>query len=211
MAFVRSLTRFLFCIAFMLPSLLRSQTAMAQQDCVLKKANGDLKVFSCPVENEKMNFIKVEMILENTTPDELLDFVRDVENYTNWQYHTIEAVILKVSDSSIIYRTVVEAPWPVSNREMVTEIKSRYDSSEKNLQVVTRSTNYAYPGSEELVRVPFSMGVWNVSVQGNSTLRIDYTLKIDPGGSVPAWLLNMAIAEGPFQSFSNLKTKLSGK
>jgi START domain len=205
------MSRFLRYILVTLPVLLLAQIALCQQDCILKKANGDLKVYSCPSENEKVNYIKVEMILENTTFERFLDFVRDVGNYTHWKYNTIEATILKTSSKSMIYRTVVEAPWPVSNREMVTEVVSSYDSIGKNLQVITHSADFEYPRSNDLVRVPFSMGVWNVSMLGDSSLKIDYTLTIDPGGSVPPWLLNMAIAEGPYQSFSNLKKMLTGK
>lgn len=191
--------------------LLLAQRAQCQEDCVLKKANGDLKVYSCPSKDEKLNKIRTEVILENTTFERFLEFVWDVENYVTWQYNTVEATILKSKGNSMIYRTVVEAPWPLSNREMFTEIESRYDSLGKKLQIITRSMNYEYPSDNDLVRVPFSKGVWDVSLLGKSSLKVVYTLTIDPGGSVPSWLLNMAIAEGPYQSFTNLKEKLSSK
>jgi len=197
-------------LALALPVLL-AQTALCQRDCVLKKVNGDLKIYSCPSENEKLNFIKVEMILENTSIEKFLVFVRDVENYSDWQYNTIESTILKTKGTTIIYRTVVEAPWPLSDREMVSEINHSYDSVAKKLQIVTISTTYDYPGNDDLVRVPFSKGVWKVSKHNNSSLKIIYTLTIDAGGSVPSWLLNMAIAEGPYQSFTNLRNKLDPK
>ena len=87
-------------------------------------------------------------------------------------------------------------------------MESEYDRIGKTLKIVTRNIDYQFPANEDLVRVPYSMGVWNVTMLGNS-VKIVYTLTIDPGGSVPSWLLNMAIAEGPYQSFSNLKEILS--
>lgn len=192
--------------------ILLAQVALCQGDCVLKKENRDLKVFSCSSQNEKVNLIKTELILENTTFEELLTFLWDVENYVNWQYNAVEAAILKrTNDTSMIYRMVVEAPWPVSNREMVTQIVTNYDSLGRKLQITTRSIDYEYPTNNDLVRVPFSLGVWDVSLSGTSSLKIIYRLSIDPGGSVPPWLLNLAIAEGPYHSFSNLKEQLSGK
>jgi hypothetical protein len=189
--------------------LLLAQLAVCQDDCVLKKQKDDLKVYSCLSKNEKLNSIKTELILEGTTLDRLFAFVWDVENYVNWQYNTLDVTILKkTSSTSMIYRTVVEAPWPLSNREMFTEMESEYDPIGKTLKIVTRNIDYQFPTNEDLVRVPYSMGVWSVTMLGNS-LKIVYTLTIDPGGSVPSWLLNMAIAEGPYQAFSNLKETLS--
>jgi len=203
------MVHFLRCGSLTMLFLLLAQLAVCQHDCVLKKQKDDLKVYSCLSKNEKLNFIKTELILEAITLDRFYEFVWDVENYVNWQYNTLDVTILKkTSVTSMVYRTVVEAPWPLSNREMLTEIESDYDRIGKTLKIVTRNIDYQFPTNEDLVRVPFSMGVWNVTDLGNS-LKIVYTLTIDPGGSVPSWLLNMAIAEGPYQSFSNLKEILS--
>jgi hypothetical protein len=59
-----------------------------------------------------------------------------------------------------------------------------------------------------MVRIPFSEAKWRVTRLNQSSLKIDYTLRVDPGGYVPAWLANMAMAEGPFYSFSKLKEYL---
>jgi START domain len=190
--------------------LLRAQLAAGQLDCVLKKEKDNLRVYSCPSKKTNLNTIKTELILEGVTLDRLYEFLWDVENYVNWQYNTIETSILKKkSSSSMIYRTVVEAPWPLSNRELFTEIESDYDRIGKTLKIITRNVDYEFPDNEDLVRVPFSVGVWDAAILHNSTLKIVYTLTIDPGGSVPSWLLNMAIAEGPFVSFTNLKESLT--
>jgi len=36
-------------------------------------------------------------------------------------------------------------------------------------------------------------------------------MRIDPGGSLPVWLVNMAMAEGPYLTFVNLKKQLEKK
>jgi len=204
------MTRFLRYSTITILVLLRAQLAAGQLDCVLKKEKDNLKVYSCPSKNANLNTIKTELILEGVTLDKLYEFLWDVEKYVNWQYNTIEASILKKkSSTSMIYRTVVEAPWPLSNRELFTEIESEFDRSGKTLKIITRNVDYEFPDNEDLVRIPFSVGVWDAAILGNSTLKIVYSLTIDPGGSVPSWLLNMAIAEGPFVSFTNLKESLT--
>ena len=188
--------------------VLSTQAVRSQQDCELKKEKDDLKVYTCDSENEKLKTIKTELILENTSFAELVDFVEDVEYYVNWQYNTIEAKVLHRNAASTIYRTVVQAPWPVSNREMITEVSSHYDSATQLLIIKAKSSAYDYPKNSDMVRVPFSEGIWRVTPRNGSSLKIVYTLQIDPGGSVPLWLMNIALAEGPFKSFMEVKNKI---
>jgi hypothetical protein len=37
---------------------------------------------------------------------------------------------------------------------------------------------------------------------------VQYELRVDPAGSLPAWLVNMLSSKGPYESFLNLKTQL---
>jgi hypothetical protein len=38
----------------------------------------------------------------------------------------------------------------------------------------------------------------------SNSISIVYILEADPGGSVPAWMVNMFIDKGPFESFKKL-------
>ncbi|MGZ3767902.1 MAG: START domain-containing protein, partial [Mucilaginibacter sp.] len=43
---------------------------------------------------------------------------------------------------------------------------------------------------------------------GADQIKVEYTIHVDPGGYLPAWLVNMFATEGPLQIFRNLKTEL---
>jgi hypothetical protein len=184
-----------------------AQFASGQTDCQLKKQKEDLKVYTCSSSESKLKVLRAEFIIDDTSFKDLLEFLEDIDNCVTWQYNTIEAGALQHRGGTIIYRTVIEAPWPVSNREMILELSSAFDSAKQELSIVSRSIDYEYPQTDGLVRVPFAFGKWKVvSIQGS--LRVVYTLRIDPGGSVPAWLINLSMAEGPYNSFSKLKEEL---
>jgi len=197
-------------IVLLLSVLSFAQPAFGQNDCELKKEKGDLKVYTCSSADSKLNILKAELMLEDTSFRELLDFVNDIDNYVHWQYNTIEARVLQTRDKSVVFRTVVDAPWPLSGREMIMEHSARFDSARQVLEIESRTVSYDYPLDDELIRVPLSVAKWNVSSLNNS-LRIEYTLRIDPGGSVPPWLVNIAMTEGPFNSFIKLKEALKRK
>lgn len=184
-------------------------SALSQpQDCALKKDSDNILVYTCKSENERFKSLKATFTISNTTIDELTAFLKKVDKYTAWQYNMTSSKILKhVSDNAMIVRTEIDAPWPVENRELIVEYSFYLNQKDKLLKVVTKTVPIDYPTTDDVVRVPFSYAEWDVIAVDN-TLLVTYTMKIDPGGSIPAWLVNMAMADGPHQSFIKLKNLL---
>jgi hypothetical protein len=76
------------------------------------------------------------------------------------------------------------------------------------MQIDMHTFQSGRPVKEGFLRVPFMHGHWNVKSLENNALQVEYILQIDPGGSIPVWLVNLAMAEGPYISFRNLKKQL---
>jgi len=55
-----------------------------------------------------------------------------------------------------------------------------------------------------VVRVKGS-GYWQVDVLDNGLLQISFQMQVDPGGSIPAWLVNMFTGETPYQTLSKIR------
>jgi hypothetical protein len=147
-----------------------------------------------------------------TTIEQLTQLILNVPNLTKWQYNTIEAQTIKeISSSEQIYYTVIEAPWPVTDRDMVVRIKTKHDRNNRSLIITTESEAEALPKKVGYVRVPSSHAKWIVTQKNKNQLQIKYTMQIDPGGSVPAWLVNWVCAEAPYRSFKNLKAIIERK
>jgi len=179
-----------------------------QNDCRLKKDQDSIKVYTCHNDTSRFKSIVAEFNL-HASLEQLSQFILDVPNYTQWQYNTIAAkMIKKISASEQIYHTVIEAPWPVTNRDMVVHLKSETDQSTHGIIITTESQAGILPRRVGVVRVPSSYGKWIVTKRSKNRLQIKYTMQIDPGGSVPVWLVNWVCAEAPYRSFKNLKTIL---
>lgn len=181
----------------------------AQENCRLKKDKEGIKVYTCDEDESKFKSLRAEFLLPGVTIEQLKAFLLDGDHYQTWQYNMIESRVLeKINDHEAIVRSVIDAPWPVTNREMIVQVSITGDSEQNVLTVRTNAIQSDYPTKDELVRVPFSEARWEVITLNNNDLSIHYFLRIDPGGSVPTWLVNMAMAEGPYVSFKNLKEKL---
>ena len=134
----------------------------------------------------------------------------NVPNYLKWQYDAIEASMLKkISDDEMIYRIVIDAPWPVTNRELIVKFATEIrDDSHANFYINTVKSDF--PVNEDLVRIPYSQASWTVT-RVNNDLYVIYKMNIDPGGYVPPMLVNIAMADGPHESFRSLKKLIERK
>lgn len=176
-----------------------------QIPCDLKKNKDGIKVYTCKTDSSKFRSLIAEFVLEEVSFEELQEFLWNVNNYVNWQYNMVSATLLKkMDDQSIIYRSEVDAPWPVENREMIVQLAVDKNSAPDQRSFIMHSVSYDYPEDEEVTRVPYSEARWTVKKTDN-TLFVTYQLNIDPGGYVPPVLVNLAMAEGPYESFRNLK------
>jgi START domain len=180
--------------------------AFAQPDCNLKRDRDGIRVYTCREANDKFKSLRAEFELTHTTAEELKNFLWNVSNYKTWQYNTLEADTVGVfTPNQLTYRALVDAPWPVDNREMIARMTTH--QTPNGLNITIRTYPYSQPPPDGVIRVPFFEANWTIVTQG-AGLKLTYALRIDPGGSVPAWLVNIAMADGPHVSFKNLKTQL---
>ena len=184
--------------------------SFSQSECDLKKDKDGIKVFTCKSDSSKFRTLVAEFDLENTSLETLENFLWDVDNYVNWQYNMVESGLIKrINDQVMIYRSEIDAPWPVEDREMLVQFSVIRDLPDE-LTFLIYTITYDYPLKENVLRVPYSHATWQVKRNGNS-LHVKYTMKINPGGYVPPMLVNLAMAEGPYVSFLNLKKRIEKK
>jgi len=179
-------------------------------DCELKREKDGIKVFTCKSDSGELRSIQAEFVIENISIEELKAFMFSVSDYPEWQYEVIEATILKkISPDEMIFRVVADAPWPLENRELIARFSTAICDAE-HANFYTSSIPFDFPQNEDLVRVPYSYARWDV-VRIDNSLHVTYKMHVNPGGYVPAFLVNMAIAEGPYKSFKKLKYLIEGK
>jgi hypothetical protein len=183
--------------------------ALAQPNCELKRDADGIKVYTCKTDTLKFKSLRAEFELSNATIQQLKDFLWDVSNYPTWQYNLMEAQeISSPGKTELAYRALVDAPWPVENRETI--VSMRVIEMDTILTIHVSRIDYKKPPPDNVIRVPYFEASWKVTPAGRN-LKAVYTLHIDPGGIVPVWLVNIAMADGPYVSFKNLKAQLEKK
>ncbi len=189
-----------------------AKEGFSQQDCVLKKDQDSVLVYTCHQPESKIKSIKANFTVRAKL-SELTARVMDVNSYTTWQYRIIKSSVVKnINERELIFHSEVSAPWPVSNRDMVAHLTAEQDKLTKTVTITIRGVpDFIPPMNNDVVRVQQSLGKWVVTPLSKDLLKVEYTFIVDPGGSIPSWLVNMAAAEGPSYTFQHFRQIMSTK
>lgn len=194
---------------FVLFFIIHGEILLAQNAWVLKKDKEGIKISTRQSDRSKFNDIKVEMDLPGNI-FQLSSILMDVNQYNQWSYATRKSMLIKKTASNrLVYYSEFNTPWPATNRDLYAEMEVDIDSASKLLRVVSVGNRNYLPVNSDLVRIPYSKGVWDISTVTNKIIHLKYVLELDPGGSVPAWILNLFSTKAPFETFKNLQTKMA--
>lgn len=182
--------------------------AFAQTQWQLRTEKDGIKVYSSDVPDSKIKAIKV--IGEfYATPSQLAAVVMDVNTATDWVYHLKSSTLIKkVSSNEIYYYAEVSLPWPAANRDFVAHLTVTQNPQTKAITINGPAVPGYVPVKKGMVRIDNSVGKWIITPIGQNQVRVEYSIHVDPGGSLPSWLVNMFADEAPVQIFKNLKNEL---
>jgi len=182
----------------------------AQNNWVLKGNRDGILVYTRSMPDSKVKSIKVECTLP-VTLSQMVFIILDIDASKQWIYSTKSATTIKqVSPAELYYYSELDMPWPVTNRDFIAHIKVTQDAATKVVTVNAENVPGFVALKPNIVRVKESVGKWLFTPAGPNAVKVEYTLFTDPGGSLPAWLVNMFITKGPYESFSKLKQHIKG-
>lgn len=188
--------------------LLLAGICCGQYNWKLEKDQQGIKVYAANIPGSDFKAIKVACTLTGNY-SRLIEILSDVSQFSNWIYHSKKNRLLqKRSAHDFTYHTETVLPWPMSNREAVIHIRINTDSLPAFLSISGTAEPGLVPNSKELVRISQYKAHWLVTMPAPQTLQIRYQVALDPGGSLPAWMSNMFVTKGPFETFVNLAKKL---
>lgn len=176
----------------------------AQEDWEQIKNKDGIKVFRRDSDSSSFKSIKVEGVYAGTW-DKLVYILKDVKHHSDWVYKSSNVRFVSSTDKSdFTYYTVTEVPWPFENRDLIINMKFNEDNTGKSHRIVTNAQPAQIPVKSGMVRVPYFKAVWLVKMLDKNSMFISYTVSLNPGGSLPPWLVNTFAVKGPYETFRNL-------
>ena len=167
-----------------------------------------IQIYTKTVSNSAFKALKTVCTVE-TSLSRLAAVLLDVKNTKDWVYATKVCSLLKqASPAELYYYSEVSLPWPASNRDFIIRIAVSQDPATKALTVIAENKPAYIPGKKNIVRIQQSEAHWLITPQANGMVKVEYTMQVDPGGLLPAWLVNMFVSKGPYQTFVKLREQV---
>lgn len=175
---------------------------------LIRKRNG-IEVFTRHIEGSKYKAVKATMTL-HTSLSAVSALVRDKRECPRWQSLCKSAEALKVISPQDLYvYQINDLPWPVSDRDVVAHVIWRQNKKTLAVTMTASAVRGMMPRRKGLVRVTHAETRWTFTPVGRGMVRITTEAHIEPGGPIPAWVVNMLLVKSPFKTLSNMRNILA--
>ncbi|WP_157729895.1 START domain-containing protein [Bacterioplanes sanyensis] len=113
-------------------------------------------------------------------------------------------IVERVSDTHTISYMINDAPWPVTDRDVVVESQlSQADDGTLTLSV--RHREGVFPANDDMVRIAAMEGFWRFTPEDDGWLAVEYQVHAEPGGGLPSWLANSVVQDTPYYTLQAFK------
>lgn len=202
---VHSLKTITFLVLFIFS--LMAINAQSTQDGAwsLVKENGKTRVYTRSNKDSKIKEVRIRTQM-NVDFEHFIKVLSDVPKYNKWVYKGRNAKLLdQINDNEMYYFMESDFPFPLSDRDMVIHSRQWRDPVSKTYNSKSVAVPHYLPKDKKMVRLPMLEAYWKISPRPNGGIEIDYQALADPGGNLPAWLINLAITQGPIKTMEQLE------
>lgn len=172
----------------------------------VKETNG-IKVYFRTVANSNLNEVKIQTTF-NSNLSTIVEALRDVNAYREWVYKAAYSYTVKEFNAyEMEYYNKFNFPFPLDDRDVVIHSKIHQNQQTKVVTSVSYAKLDIVPESRNVVRIKDFYSKWTFSAKNNLVYG-EYIFKSNPGGNIPAWLINLSLDEGPTKTIQNFKQQL---
>lgn len=181
----------------------------AQDDWVLKKDKDDIVIYTRESADSPLKEYRASAIIKSPLPD-VFRFLTDLNYRPAW---VIKCAGLEIIDTleegGILYHTSYDIPWPLSDRDLVVVADIFYDKENRKARLLTNISDTEHPLQEGMVRM--TRYKEDVFLEEIDSLHTEFKAEgfVDPGGSVPAWVVNMFLIDGIHDSVIRTRQEIT--
>ena len=131
---------------------------------------------------------------------------RDISLIPEWANYVTEVrLIEKRGKDDMIFYERLDLPWPVTSRDLLVEAATTRDISELRAKVHgVNVTHLAVPVKKDCIRVSQVNFTISLEYIDSETTGMDYMVRMNPAGLIPAFLVNIANREYLYDNIRRL-------
>lgn len=144
------------------------------------------------------------------TLNAVMALLKDAQFNREWVYRSGGAKILQdVGYAQAYVYGVVDAPYPMSDRDTVVRFDYHQDQATREITVTITNFPAFIAEKTDLVRVPAIGGYWHLKPEEDGWVTVTYQVYGDPGGWIPVWLANRAAVISVQETLRNMVSAVS--
>ena len=133
----------------------------------------------------------------------------DVNTMPEWVSDCESTSLIEKKENKVIYHMIIGVPFPFDDRDMVQELNFMYDKVSGNMEITLGQNDKILDPIKGIVRMPVSVGTWKFEYMREDTYRVTFEYLSDPGGALPAWLVNSFLIRMPYKTLLNFKERVN--
>lgn len=176
------------------------------QDWEFQKEVEGIKAYNRLVKNSKFKEYKIEAEIESSL-ESMITVLQDIDIYLDVFPDNKKATVIKTNNNDhfeIFLHT--KTPFPVKDRYTYSQTDYSYDQAANTVHMVIECLDNEYlTKHNQGVPVTDCKGTWEIKDLGNGTLSVKHQFYANPGGMVPAWIVNNRTIESPIKSIKSIR------
>ena len=142
--------------------------------------------------------------------DEFVDIFTDIENYPSWMPDCKSVEIVDIpTPNNITYHMKLKVPFPFANRDIIQQLILNRKGDILEIDIINQPTKIKE--NKKYVRMQQAKGKWLIKEISSEEISIKFQYFANPGGDIPAWLVNSFIVKNPHITLLNIKEMLANQ
>jgi len=158
-------------------------------------------------------------IMVMDSPLEVISMVfMDINNHKDWVGDCVDSKLVKdlsgnlktifnernkkeKSTVSVIQYYLINAPWPVSDRDVIVKANIIINWKKNTIFVYSHALpKYIYPNKKGVVRMAEMKITWKLYRVSDKKTKVIYIVKSNPGGKIPTGIANWSSSQLPYKT-----------
>ena len=188
-------------------SIFLTSGALSQPWSFVKETDG-IKVYTRLETNSSLKSFKGEVTF-HASMERVCSMLGNANNMDWWDKDFTGIKVLAYEKNKFVeYYLIYTMPWPLTNRDLVTETIITSDPVTGNHYFTANELLDKVPEKQNLVRIKKYQQIWTVQPLENGNVHVIIQGSIDLGGDIPAWFYNMVVAETPMRALHSLRERV---
>lgn len=171
----------------------------------LAKDENGIKVFTREIAGSQLKEFK-GVVQIKTSLESLIALYYDRDSCQQWIFTCEYSRVLKeISLTEKYIYAESGAPWPVSHRDIIIHSVLTQNPDTKEVLITEIGIPDYIPENSDFVRVPAMNGYFKFTPLNDGVVEVTYQSHSNPGGSIPKFLVNIAVVDNPFDTLSKMK------